>query len=186
MRKLRLILVVPTTIVAALVGAAMIWRRNPRIGTAFVNSMVNPVLLRRGLAGGGRSEIATLEHVGRRSGVERLTPVHPDATATGFRIIVPLGTQSEWARNVLAAGHCRMHLHDQVYELDEPVLVDADQVTDLPWPMRRAMAALGFKYLELRTFEARPAPLDLTDDEAEGTTPRVEPANQREAVLAGS
>ena len=31
----------------------------------------------------------------------------------------PLGDHSEWARNVLAAGHCRLQLRDVVYELDD-------------------------------------------------------------------
>ena len=50
-------------------------------GPMFVNTVVNPRLLRRGLAGGGASEIGTIEHFGRRSGVRRLTPVHPEVDA---------------------------------------------------------------------------------------------------------
>lgn len=165
MRKIAVVLAVPLAIGAVVVGAARIWRRDPRVGTAFVNSVVNPVLVRRGLAGNGRSEIATLEHVGRTSGMKRLTPVHPEATQNGFRIVVPLGKQSEWARNVIAAGHCRIHLHDQIFDLDEPAMVDAGEVKDLPWPVRRVMAALGFKYLNLRTFAAHPATLALMEEE---------------------
>ena len=74
-----------------------------------------PRLLQRGLAGGAKSEIGTLEHFGRMSGVRRLTPVHPEPTPAGFRVMVPLGSHSQWARNVLAAGHCRLQLHDVVY-----------------------------------------------------------------------
>jgi hypothetical protein len=155
MRKILVGVAVPVAIGAVLVGAARRWRRSPP-GTAFVNSVVNPVLLRRGLAGRGRSEIATLEHIGRRSGIKRLTPVHPEATQAGFRIVVPLGMQSEWARNVIAAGHCRLQLHDQIFELDEPVMVGAAEATDLPWALRRLMASLGFKYLNLRMFAAHP------------------------------
>jgi hypothetical protein len=140
-RKVAFILAVPVALGAIVVEAARMWRRHPRVGTAFVNSVVNPVLIRRALAGKGRSEIATLEHVGRRSGMKRLTPVHPEVTRNGFRIIVPLGTQSEWARNVMAAGHCRLLLHDQVFDLDEPAMVDAGEAEDLPLPLRRLMAA---------------------------------------------
>jgi deazaflavin-dependent oxidoreductase (nitroreductase family) len=128
-------------------------------------TVVNPVLLRRGLAGHRRSEIAALEHVGRRSGTKRLTPVHPEATQNGFRIVVPLGMQSEWARNVIAAGHCRIHLHDQVFDLDEPAMVDAGEAKDLPWPLRRVMAALGFKYLNLRLLATHPATPILMEEE---------------------
>ena len=166
MRRLAVVLAVPVMVGAIVVGAARIWRRHPRVGTAFVNSVVNPMLLRRGLAGKGRSEVATLEHVGRRSGRKRLTPVHPEVTQNGFRIIVPLGTQSEWARNVIAAGHCRIHLHDQVLDLDEPAMVDAGEARDLPWPLRRVMAALGFKYLFLRTLGAHPATIPLIEWES--------------------
>ena len=147
-------------------GAAILWRRNPRVGTAFVNSAVNPRLVRRGLAGGGASEIGTLEHVGRRSGIRRLTPVHPEATAGGFRVVVPLGPHSEWARNVLAAGHCRLQLHDLVYELDEPTMIPASAAPDLPWAVRRAMTALGFAYLTLRTFAANPGSLEPAGKDA--------------------
>ena len=136
------------------------WRRNPRIGTRFVNAVVNPRMVDRGLAGCGRSEIGTLEHVGRRSGVQRQTPVHPEPTLNGFRIVVPLGGQSEWARNVLAAGHCRLQLHDVVYELDEPRMVPAGAIQNLPPALRRVEDALGFHYLLLRQFGAAPGALE--------------------------
>ena len=146
----RIVAVVASAVLAAF--AIRAWRRNPRMGTTFVNTVVNPVLLRRGLAGGRHSEIGTLEHVGRRSGIRRLTLVHPEPTANGFRVLVPLGPESQWARNVLAAGHCQLHLHDEVFDLDEPVMMPGAEAEDLPWVVRRVMAALGFQYIQLRTF----------------------------------
>ena len=166
MRKIVKLMAVPAVTGGAVVAGASLWRRNPRIGTAFVNSVVNPALLRRGLAGYGRSEIGTLEHVGRKSGVRRLTPVHPEPTPTGFRIIVPLGMRSEWARNVVAAGHCRLLLHDKVLDLDEPAMVDAGEAQDLPWPLGRVLAALGFQYLNLRTFASHPGSLEMAEGDA--------------------
>jgi hypothetical protein len=138
MRRLTRILAVFAALTTITCGAVIYWRRNPRLGTTFVNSVVNPGLLRRGLAGGAKSEIGTIEHVGRRSGVRRMTPVHPEPTADGFRIIVPLGAHSEWARNVLAAGHCRLQLHGLVYDLDEPTIVRPSEVDDLPALIRLA------------------------------------------------
>ncbi len=166
MRKIVTFFAFPAATGAALVAAVGLSRRNPRIGTAFVNSVVNPALLRRGLAGYGRSEIGTLEHVGRVSRVRRLTPVHPEPTSDGFRIIVPLGMRSEWARNVIAAGHCRLLLHDQVLDLDEPAMVDAGRAQDLPWPLGRILAALGFQYLNLRTFASHPGSLEMAEEDA--------------------
>jgi hypothetical protein len=89
----------------------------------------------------------------------------------GFRIIVPVGEQSQWARNVLAAGHCRLLVGDRVFELDEPVLETPAEVPDLPRPVRALFGWLGFRYLRLRTFgETQP----------EAATPSLE----REAVPA--
>jgi deazaflavin-dependent oxidoreductase (nitroreductase family) len=147
-------------------GVAM-WRRNPRLGSGVVNAIVNPRLMRSGFAGSGASELAALEHIGRRSGLRRVTPVHPEPMPGGFRILVPLGPRSEWARNVLAAGHCRLQLHDTVYELDEPRLVTASEAGHLPAPARRLASALGFDYLLLRQFAAVPGTLtDASGDAA--------------------
>ena len=186
MRKIVTLFALPVVTGAAVVAAARIWRRNPRIGTAFFNSVVNPALLRRGLAGYERSEIGTLEHVGRKSGARRLTPVHPEPTPAGFRIIVPLGVRSEWARNVVAAGHCRLLLHDQVFDLDEPVMVDAGQAQDLPWPLRRVLSALGFQYLNLRTFASHPDSLEMAEGdafEADGSIGSTESAVENDEAV---
>jgi hypothetical protein len=163
MRRIVSMIAVATALVATVGGAVIVWRRNPRVGSAFVNSIVNPRLLTHGLAGGAKSEIGTLEHVGRTSGVHRLTPVHPEPTPEGFRIMVPLGPHSQWARNVLAAGHCRLQLHDVVYELDEPAMIPAAEVHDLPSAVRGAMAALGFEYLTLRRFRSSPGTFEQED-----------------------
>jgi hypothetical protein len=156
----RTLIIAVTAISAAAIGVmAIAWRRDPRIGSAYVNRVVNPWLLERGLAGGQHSEIGPLEHIGRKSGVRRLTPVHPEPTATGFRFVVPLGTRSEWARNVLAAGRCRVQLHEQVYELAEPRFVSPRDLPDLPRILRAILAALGFMYLTLDTVAVEPGTL---------------------------
>ncbi len=157
---MRRIIVASATLIGLGAGAAIAWHRDPRIGSGFANTVVNPWLLDRGLAGAGGSELGTLEHVGRTSGIRRLTPVHPEPTAEGFRIMVPLGEHSEWARNVLAADHCRLGWHDTIYDLDEPAMIPATEAKDLPRAVQGTMAALGFEYLQLRTFAKRPGTLD--------------------------
>ena len=137
---------------AGAIGAARWWRRNRRFGADFVNRIVDPWLIRRGLVGSSRGELALIEHVGRKSGTIRRTPIHPVATVDGFRIIVPIGERSQWARNVLAAGHCRLMLGDRVLELDEPVFETPAEVPGLPRPVRALFEWLGFRYLRLRTF----------------------------------
>jgi hypothetical protein len=147
----RTVIAITVLIITAVGAMVMAWKRDPRTGSAFVNRVANPWIMRHGLAGGRHSEIGPLEHIGRMSGIRRLTLVHPEPTPTGFRFVVPLGTQSEWARNVLAAGRCRVQLHEQVYELADPRSVSPNELTDLPRILRAVMAALGFRYLTLRT-----------------------------------
>jgi deazaflavin-dependent oxidoreductase (nitroreductase family) len=162
---------------AALVaGGVVAWRRNPRIGTRLANEVVNPLLVRRGISGAERSEVGTIEHVGRRSGIRRLTPVHPAPTKAGFRIVVPLGPKSEWARNVLAAGRCRLQFRGTVYDLDEPVLLPPGKVTDIPRPMQWVGSPLGFQYLLLRRLAERPGALEPPGSPCSAGAPVEPPA----------
>jgi hypothetical protein len=136
---------------AGIYAAAHGWRQNRRVGADFVNRVIDPWLVRRGLIGGSRGELGLIEHVGRASGMVRRTPIHPMRTADGFRIIVPIGERSEWARNVLAAGQCRLVLGDRLFELDTPVLETPAEVPGLPRPVCALFEWLGFRYLRLRT-----------------------------------
>jgi hypothetical protein len=170
MRMIRSIVAGALALVALAVGAAVLWRRFPRTGTRIMNTAVNPGMIRRGLAGGRSSEIGKLEHIGRRSGIRRVTLVHPEPTADGFRIMVPLGRDSQWARNVLAAGHCRIQVHDLVYELDEPAMVPPAMLAGLPPIVQRVEGALGFQYLLLRRFSVASGALDAEATDT-GSTP---------------
>jgi hypothetical protein len=166
---MRRLVIVLASIAGAAAASVLLWMRDPRIGTQFVNEVVDPYLVRRGLSGAGRSELGTLEHVGRHSGTRRLSPVHPVATADGFRIVVPLGPRSEWARNVIASGHCRLQLHDVIHELDEPVLLGAAQMPELPARVRWLADRLGWQYLLLHRFAQHPGSLtDASAGEAAG------------------
>lgn len=171
--------IVVVAVGATLAAACVAWLRDRRLGSGFVNRVVDPILLERGLSGAGRSEIGTLEHVGRTSGTRRLTPVHPAATETGFRIIVPLGDRSQWARNVLAAGHCRLQIHDIVHELDEPTLLQARDVPGISPVARWLSARLGFDYLVLRSFSRSPGSLM---DQPSAAAPDEEPVREMEAA----
>lgn len=160
---------------ASIPAVVLVWRRNRRTGSRFVNEVINPFLLDRGLAGRSHDNLATLEHIGRRTGMRRLTLIHPVPTDDGFRITVPLGEESEWARNVLAAGHCRMQVGDTVYELDEPALLRVDSDAGILAPLRWLQAQLGFRWLRLHRFDARPGSLESGAGIA-GPTPTTEPS----------
>ncbi|HYO41827.1 MAG TPA: hypothetical protein VES19_01400 [Candidatus Limnocylindrales bacterium] len=142
-------LLAPVVGLAGVVALVAVWMRYTRVGAGFANDVVNPYLVRRGLSGSGASELATLEHVGRRSGIRRLTPLHAIPTADGFRFAVPLGDRSEWARNVLAAGRCRMRYQDTYVELDNPRLLAPTEDPAMGLVLGPVTAALGWKYLVL-------------------------------------
>ena len=150
--------------VAAVASLVLIWRNyNRRMGAGVVNRIVNPVLLGRGLTGGAHSELGAIEHVGRVTGMIRRTPVRPVPTPDGFRIVVPLAGESQWARNVLAAGQCRILWRGVIYELDEPHLVPAAECKDLLAPIRLLTSALGVQYMRLHQFADSPVGLEPWD-----------------------
>lgn len=149
--------IVLVAIAACVYGAVRWWRDHRRAGAGLVNRIVNPWLVRRGIIGGSRGELALIEHVGRKSGTIRQTPIHPMPTANGYRIIAPIGEQSEWVRNVLAAGRCRLIVGDRSFELGEPVLEAPADVPGLLRPVRALFGWLGFRYLRLRTMVEVPS-----------------------------
>jgi deazaflavin-dependent oxidoreductase (nitroreductase family) len=168
MRRAILIVVAAAGLVGGLVAW---WRRHPRTGAAWMNRVVDPWLVRQGVVGSSNGEIGLLEHIGRKSGVVRVTPVHPVRTPAGFRIVVPLGVESQWALNVLAAGHCRLQVGEVVHELDEPLLAVPSDIEGLPEPATRAMDWLGFRYLVLRQFAEYAGSLETPTPAAQESSP---------------
>lgn len=157
----RLVLLSVLVSVGASLGVS--WLRNRRLGSGLANKYLNPLVMRAGLVDTRRSQIGMLEHVGRVSGTVRWTPVKPFATTDGFRIVVPLAGESQWARNVLAAGHCRLEFRGVTYDLDEPRLVPARECPDLAAPIRLASSAVGFSFMRLHKFVVRADELLVSD-----------------------
>jgi len=91
----------------------------------------------------GRTGIADLEHVGRKSGRIHHTPVR--AFRSGEKVVIGLnfGRESDWMKNVAAAQRCRMRLHDQEMDLAEPRIVPiAEGMKSMP-----TVFGLGLRYL---------------------------------------
>jgi deazaflavin-dependent oxidoreductase (nitroreductase family) len=85
----------------------------------------------------GHAAFADLEHLGRKSGTLRHTPVR--AFRTGDTVVIGLnfGRQSDWYRNIEAAGTCRLRLRGEQLTLGAPALVPVEQgVRRMPWPFR--------------------------------------------------
>lgn len=117
--------------------------------------LLNPVLVR--LAGKRHFPVAAqLHHVGRRSGRHYVTPV--GARLSGDVIVIPLtfGNQSDWSKNVRAAGECTIRLNGASYHAVGPQFVGRDPgnpdalraVKSAYNPMLRA----SFRMLGIRQF----------------------------------
>ncbi|MFD0520936.1 nitroreductase family deazaflavin-dependent oxidoreductase [Paractinoplanes durhamensis] len=74
----------------------------------------------------GHAAFADLEHVGRRSGRIRHTPVR--AFRVGDTVVVGLnfGPRSDWFKNVTKAGSSRMRLGKEYLDLGAPLIVPAE------------------------------------------------------------
>ena len=63
-------------------------------------------------------------HVGRKSGKVHRTPVNVFRIRDGFLFGLTYGRDTEWVKNVLAAGRCAVETRGRVYELVDPAFVN--------------------------------------------------------------
>jgi deazaflavin-dependent oxidoreductase (nitroreductase family) len=157
----------------------------------FVTHRLDPLVLRLGLAGGRVSRWATVEHVGRISGTTYHTPIYPMTFDDHVYVLLPLGTDTQWARNVQAAGHCRMQLHETILDLDEPAIVPASENPTLPAWLAGALGRAGRPYLRLHILDRVPAaftrdvPASATAATEEHPIEIVHPAEAASGELLG-
>lgn len=83
-------------------------------------------------------------HAGRTSGTEYRTPVLAFGFRGGFVVALTYGRDSDWVKNVVAAGGCRIERGGEMATLDRPRLVDEDEVLPvLPGSFRLALSLLN-------------------------------------------
>lgn len=66
-------------------------------------------------------------HQGRRSGRTFRTPVNVFPTPDGVRIALTYGADSDWVKNVVASGRCRLLTRGRELSLTDPRLVHDPQ-----------------------------------------------------------
>ena len=108
----------------------------------------------------GCQTAAQIRHTGRRSGRPYVTPA--SARRSGDVIVIPLtfGNQSDWVRNIVAAGRCSIRLDDQDYEATEPRFLSRDQAGELLRPMFSPVERASFRVLGIRQVLRLHATLD--------------------------
>jgi deazaflavin-dependent oxidoreductase (nitroreductase family) len=87
---------------------------------------MKPLILRR--AGAADSSTAVVEHVGRTSGRPYETPVVATRIDGGYAIALPYGPNTDWLKNVLAAGRATLRHAGGVHELAGPEVVELELV----------------------------------------------------------
>jgi deazaflavin-dependent oxidoreductase (nitroreductase family) len=100
---------------------------------------------------------AIVIHVGRRSGREYRTPVNLFRSGDSFVIALTYGADTQWLRNVLAAGGCRVLTRGRVITLIDPRIVRDARRGPVPAPVRPILAAIGVDEFMLLT-PGDPAP----------------------------
>jgi deazaflavin-dependent oxidoreductase (nitroreductase family) len=95
---------------------------------------------------------AQIHHTGRRSGRSYMTPA--SAHLHGDVIVIPLtfGNQSDWARNVRAAGGCRIVLGGREYRAVQPEFVAGPAVAPLVRVTFSRMERAGIAMLGIKQF----------------------------------
>jgi len=102
----------------------------PRVLSRFTRRRVNATTLRFA----GHLAFADLEHIGRKTGTVRHTPVRAFRSGDTVVIGINFGRESDWLKNIQAAGRCRMRLGGEQLELGAPRIVPVKEgITHMPW-----------------------------------------------------
>ena len=123
-----------------------------RVNLAVTNRLTMPLASRLPWFG-------VLEHVGRRTGVLRRTPLNVFRSGPDRWVIaLTYGPGVQWPRNIEAAGECRMLIQGRWLRLAEPRRFRDRSRATMPLPVRWVLTLLGVdQFVELR---ARPRPTD--------------------------
>jgi len=123
----------------------------------FNRSVGNPNAMKT--AGQPGAYAGIIRHVGRNSGAEYETPIGPYPTEDGFVVALPYGTRPDWLKNVMAAGHATLVSEGEIYEVDDPQVISAEEAFPSIPPKEQRTARLFNvnEFLTVRTVNAQDA-----------------------------
>jgi deazaflavin-dependent oxidoreductase (nitroreductase family) len=82
-------------------------------------------------------------HVGRKSRKVYRTPVNVFRVLEGFLIALTYGRESEWVKNVLAAGGCEIETRGVRHLLSAPIIMHDPTRRRFPIPVRIVLRLIG-------------------------------------------
>lgn len=129
----RTVAFVLVALLAAAGGLALSFRhRFPPVLTA-IRRMNRRVLNPRQLRDAGQpgAWASVVQHVGRRTGRPYRTPVVAVSTEEGFAIVLPYGPDTDWVRNLVAAGSAILEHDGETVAVDHPTVVPITAVDHL-------------------------------------------------------
>ena len=95
--------------------------------------------------------LGVVYHRGRKSGRCYHNPIIVFRQDRGFVVALTYGSQSDWVKNVLAAGECDLRTRGRRYHLINPTIYVDAQRRDLPAPIRTILTMTNVtEFLSLR------------------------------------
>jgi deazaflavin-dependent oxidoreductase (nitroreductase family) len=116
-----------------------------------MSKALNPLIA----AVAGRKRMATvaqIHHRGRRSGRPYVTSAGARLAGDVFVIPLTFGTESDWSRNVRAAGGCTIRWKGSDYTVLRPEICDADSIRPLILSAFRPAERVMFRMLGIKLF----------------------------------
>jgi deazaflavin-dependent oxidoreductase (nitroreductase family) len=102
-----------------------------------------------GLFAGWAPGFAILTHRGRRSGVQYRIPINVFRRPGGYRFALTYGSDTDWVKNVLAAGGCSIRTRRRDVILTQPRLGSDPRASWAPYPARFILPRVGaVQYLD--------------------------------------
>jgi deazaflavin-dependent oxidoreductase (nitroreductase family) len=124
-----------------------------RVNRAFTNRLMAPVA---GLV----PPLALVHHVGRKTARRYRTPVLAFPVEGGTLTPLPYGTDTDWLRNLLAAGRGELESAGRRVAIENPRVVNAAEamelLPELLRPLLRLLSLPGFLLLDRAERPARP------------------------------
>jgi deazaflavin-dependent oxidoreductase (nitroreductase family) len=119
----------------------------PRSVARFNRRFWNPLVLR---VAGHLPWFAIVRHVGRKSGRVYRTPVNAFRKDDAYIIALTYGPESDWVKNVLAAGSCELLTRGRWMHLSDPRIETDPSKHWAPLPVRLALGLFrASQYLRL-------------------------------------
>jgi deazaflavin-dependent oxidoreductase (nitroreductase family) len=87
--------------------------------------------------------LGVIVHRGRRSGRYYQTPVNVFSVGGGYVIALTYGPDTDWVKNVLAAGACELRTRGQVLQLGSPRLFHDESRSSIRPVERRVLRILN-------------------------------------------